>query len=294
LKGGENKGTILVHNELKEKIRDHYNQLSKNLQLVADFFVENFDKIPFLSVQEIANKSGASVASVVRFAQKIGFSGFTEIRNAVADNLQKQLKTEDKFPLINESEQKDEEDILTSVANQDIQNINDTFKVIGRKDFKKAVDLIEEANTVYTAGLGISFLLSRILAYQLNQVGVRSHAMQHDTSPFLEQALLLDEKDLMIVLSFPPYSSETIDVVKAVREKGIKVVAITDKPAAPATFHADVSLMVKSENMLFTNSFAAISVLINAIATQCACHNYDKAQSMIKASSEIQKPLVEI
>ena len=282
----------MLHNELKKQIRDNYNILSKNLQVVADFFIENFDKIPFLSVQEIAKQSGASVASVVRFAQKIGFSGFAEIRNAVAENLQKQLKIKDRFPLIKESD-KDDEDILTSVANQDIQNINETFKVIGRKDFKKAVNLIFESKLVYTAGLGISFLLSRILSYQLNQVGVRSHAMQHDTSPFLEQSLLLDENDLLVVLSFPPYSSETISLVKAMKEKGVKVIAITDKPAAPATFHADVSLMVKSENMLFTNSFAAISVLINAIATQCACHDYDKAQKMIEASNAIQKSLVE-
>lgn len=281
----------MLQNELKKQIRDNYNNLSKNLQIVADFFIGNYDKIPFLSVQEIANQSGASVASVVRFAQKIGFSGFAEIRNAVAKNLQKQLKTEDRFPLI--QDEKDGEDILTSVANQDIKNINETFKVIGKDYFNKAVDLIAESKMVYTAGLGISFLLSRILSYQLNQVGVRSHAMQHDTSPFLEQSLLLEEKDLLVVLSFPPYSIETIDLVKAVKAKGVKVIAITDKPAAPATFHADVSLMVKSENMLFTNSFAAISVLINAIATQCACRDYDKAQQMIEASSAIQKPLVE-
>ena len=282
----------MLQTELKKQIRDNYNKLSKNLQVVADFFIENFDKIPFLSVQEIAKNSGASVASVVRFAQKIGFSGFAEIRNAVAESIQQQLKTEDRFPLI-KTASKDEDDILTSVANQDIQNINETFKVIDRKSFKRAVEMIFDAKTVYTAGLGISFLLSRILSYQLNQVGMRSHAMQHDTSPFLEQSLLLDQDDLLVVLSFPPYSTETIDLVKDVKAKGVKVVAITDKPAAPATFHADVSLLVKSENMLFTNSFAAISVLINAIATQCACHDYDKAQKMIEASSAIQKPLVE-
>ncbi|MBN2278995.1 MAG: MurR/RpiR family transcriptional regulator [Candidatus Marinimicrobia bacterium] len=282
----------MLHTELRKQIRENYKKLSKNLQVVADFFIENFDKIPFLSVQEIAKNSGASVASVVRFAQRIGYSGFAEIRNAVAENLQQQLKNEDRFPLIKASA-KDEDDILTSVANQDIQNINQTFKLIDRNSFRKAVEMIFDARTVYTAGLGISFLLSRILSYQLNQVGVRSHAMQHDTSPFLEQSLLLDKDDLLVVLSFPPYSTETIDLVKEVKGKSVKVVAITDKPAAPATFHADVSLLVKSENMLFTNSFAAISVLINAIATQCACHDYDKAQKMIEASSAIQKPLVE-
>ncbi len=282
----------MISNELTQNIRDNYKILSKNLQLVADYFIENFDKIPFLSVQEIAKKSGSSVASVVRFTQKIGYSGFAEIRNAITENIQKQLKTRDKFPLIQESDN-DEVNILTKVANQDIKNINDTFKVIETKDFIKAVDQIFEAKQVYTAGLGISFLLSRILSYQLNQVGVKSHAMHHDTSPFLEQALLLDKSDLLVVLSFPPYSKETVELVKTVKAKGVKVITITDKPAAPSTFHADISLLVKSENMLFTNSFAAISVLINAIATQCAFRDDDKAQKMIEASNKIQKLLVE-
>jgi DNA-binding MurR/RpiR family transcriptional regulator len=278
-----------MHTELRDKIRDNYKSLSNNLQLVADFFIDNFDKIPFLSVHEVADSSGASVASVVRFAQQVGFSGYSEIREEVAGNIQDHLEGKDKFSLIDQ--QSDKEDILTTVANQDIKNINNTFRVIEKEKFMRAIELIVDAEAVMTAGLGISYLLSRILAYQLNQVGIKASAFRHDTSPFLEQALLLNQKELLILLSFPPYSEETIKLAEHAHNNGHRIVSITNKHAAPITFHSDVCLIVKSENMLFTNSFAAISVLINAITTEIAYKDRSGAMKMIKKLEEIQKDL---
>jgi DNA-binding MurR/RpiR family transcriptional regulator len=68
---------------------------------------------------------------------------------------------------------------------------------------------------------------------------------------------------------------------------GIKVISITNAEASPITFYSKANLIVKSENMLFTNSFAAISVLINAIATACAIKDKQRAKKVLKESEEI-------
>ena len=57
--------------EIITRIQDYYQQLPKNQKKVADFFIENFDKIPFKSVKDVSKNSSASVATIVRFAQKI-------------------------------------------------------------------------------------------------------------------------------------------------------------------------------------------------------------------------------
>lgn len=277
----------MYHIELKNKIRSNYKKLPRNQKKIADFFVENFDKIPFSNVQDISKATDVSVASVVRFSQRIGFIGFSELRDEISSNLQNQLKNNDKFSLIENADLND--DIFTSVANQEIKNINETLKFIERENFKVAVDLIFRADHIYTAGLGISFLLSRILAYQLNQVGIKASHFRHDDTLFLEQALFLKKDDLVIVLSFPPYSKETIDMAKFVYGSDIKVISITNKLSAPATFYSNLSLIVKSENMLFTNSLSAISVLINAMATECALRDKKRAKRMLHKSSDIVK-----
>ncbi len=274
--------------EIRTHIHEHYPGLSRNQKKVADYFIENFDKIPFNSVQDLAKATGASVASVVRFTQSIGFSGFSEIRDTVANSLQSQLENNKKFPLIQNSEL---DNLLITVANQDIKNINETLQIINAADFKEAVTMIHKARRVYTAGLGISYLLSQILAYQLMQVGIGATCYNHNFTTFLEQALLMIKDDLMILLSFPPYSTETIELAKAAHNKGSKVIAITNKPAAPASFYADKTLVVKSKNLLYTNSIAAVSVLINAISTECAIQNREKAEHMITNLEKLSKDI---
>src|SRR5690606_17909820 len=190
------------YKEVKDKIHGKYNSLPKNQQRIAEYFIDNFDRIPFLSVHEVSKATSSSVASIVRFAQRTGFRGFSELRDSIAGSLQDQLTKKDIFPLL----EKNSEDLLTSVANLDIKNINDTLNLIEPDNFNKAVKLILKSKRVYTAGLGISYLLAELLAYQLTQVAVDASVFKHSYALFHQQILIMNSDDLVIAFSFPPYS----------------------------------------------------------------------------------------
>ncbi len=275
------------YKEIKSKIQQHYDELPKNQKKIAEFYLENFDKIPFLNVQEVSEATHASVASVVRFTQRTGFKGFSEIRDEITNALQDHLRKKENFPLLDGHNIK--EDILTAVANQEINNINDTINLNDRESFDKAVDIIFKAKKVFTAGLGISNLLAEILSYQLTQLGIFSKNFTNSYATFLEQILLLDKNDIIITLSFPPYSIDTIEAAKFAKEKGLKVISITNKQSSPISFYSDSILVVSSQNMLYTNSFAAISVLINAIATRCALKNKNRAVNMLNEMDAVSE-----
>lgn len=273
------------YKEIREKIQNNFDKLPANQRKVADYILDNFDNIPFVDVHGISKQVGVSVASVIRFAQSIGFSGFSELRDAVAESLKKHLNKNEIFPLLDKSRL--ENDVLSSVAKMDVKNINDTLSIIDRDTFDKVIDKILSSKRVFTAGLGISYLLAEILSYQLTQVGVDASVLKHTHTLFLEQILFLEREDLLICFSFPPYSKETVDVAKFAESKNIDVISITNKATAPIASYSSAVLTVKSENMLFTNSFAAISVLINAIATACAVKNKSKAKKVLKESEKI-------
>jgi DNA-binding MurR/RpiR family transcriptional regulator len=273
------------YKKVKEKINQSYGLLPKNHKVIADYVINNFDKIPFLNVQDLSKNTNASVASIVRFAQRIGFKGFSDLRDAIAVSLQKELQNKEIFPLFEKHKIKD--DLLTEVANLDIKNINDTLNLIERKKFDYTIDRILNSRTVYTAGLGISYLLAEILAYQITQVGINSSVLKHSHTLFHEQILFMNPDDLLIVFSFPPYSKETVEAAQFANERKIDIISITNEAASPVTFCSKASLIVNSENMLFTNSFAAISVLINAIATACAIKDKPRAKKILKESEEI-------
>lgn len=273
------------YQEIKEKITNKYNSLPKNQRKIAEYFINNFDSIPFVNVQDLSKATGASVASIVRFAQRAGFQGFSELRDAITDSLKKELKNKQIFSLF--EKHKVQEDLLTEVAGLDIKNINETLNLIQRQTFDYVINKLSSAKTVYTAGLGISYLLAEILAYQLTQVGINSSVLKHTHTLFHEQILFMDKNDLLVVFSFPPYSKETVEAAEFANDKKIDVISITNQPASPVTFFSKANLIVKSENMLFTNSFAAISVLINAIATACAIKEKGRAKKILKESEEI-------
>lgn len=279
------------HLEVQNRIRKSYGALPQNQKKIADFFIDNLDLIPFLSVHEVAKATSSSVASIVRFSQRVGYEGYSGMREQVGTAIQKHLKKESLFPVSQKQALKG--DTLTSVATQDIGNINQTLGLIERETFHRVVDLLLGSERVFTAGLGISFLMAQILAYQLNQIGVQAISLRHGSASFAEQSLYFGKNDLLVAFSFPPYSKETIDLAKLCHDRRLRVVAVTNKTTAPISFYATNSLIVKSENMLFTNSFAAIAVVVNAISTECALKNRSKAEHMLHNLNEITKNLKE-
>ena len=77
-------------------------------------------------------------------------------------------------------------------------------------------------------------------------------------------------KDLLIVFSFPPYSRQTVEAAEQAKKQGSLVISFTDRQTAPVIEYSEHFLIAKTDNILFTNSLGAISVLMNAIVTELA------------------------
>ncbi|HEX7571777.1 MAG TPA: MurR/RpiR family transcriptional regulator [Bacteroidota bacterium] len=270
--------------DLEALIQRKYHELPENQRKVADFLIRHIRDAPFLSVMEIEDRSGASKATVVRLAQSLGFSGFLEMRGKLIKGVQSQMRITEMFPLLAGTSRKE---TLTAVADQDVRNINQTINQLDPKVFKDVARMILNASRVYTLGLGISSLMARILAYSLSQVAIRSTSLVHDYETFIEQIHLFDRSDLIIAFSFPPYSKETIEVVRAAAGRKTRIVAVTDRVTSPVSLYAARVLPVVSQNMLFTNSFSAISVIINALTTEVALLNKAKALKNLKESEKL-------
>jgi len=260
-----------------------YKGLSRNQRKVADYILNNMNESAFLSVIDIGDKCGASKATVVRFAQSIGFEGFIEFRNVLHAAVQTKFSYMERFPLLADSDK----ETIYEVAQQEVKNINQTMESLSLESFNAIIDLFQKSNCIYTYGHGISALMSQVLAYSLNQVSVQARSMVSSHLSFEEQVMFLGPKDTLVLFSFPPYSKSTLDAARLAAEKGAKVVAITDARSAPIVPLTNINLFVQSENMLFTNSFAAISVTINAITTELSVRNKEKTLKFIKEVNDL-------
>ncbi|AXJ01392.1 transcriptional regulator, RpiR family [Cyclonatronum proteinivorum] len=266
-------------------IASEYEQLPKNQRAVADYVVKNLNEAAFLSVVEIGERSGVSKATVVRFAQRLGFDGFMLFRNALQASVQKRYSETDRFKLIRHAAGKS----VFQVAQQDVSNINKTIENLDLEAFNKVADLIAGCRSVSSYGLGVSALVAQLAAYSLCQVAIRAQSVVSGHLSFEEQLLFLGDEDVLLCFSFPPYSARTIEIAAMANQKGVKVVGITDLPTAPVAEYSDHVLAVESENLLFTNSIAALSVVVNALVTEIAVRNEDKALNYIEEVSQLMK-----
>jgi len=168
--------------------------------------------------------------------------------------------------------------VLEEVARLETENIGASVESLDRALMAEVADALFEARQVNTFGLGISSHFSELAAYLLSRIGIRVRTLPRGYSSPLEPLIALDQSDVVMVFSFPPYLQPTLDVARAARSRGATVVAVCDRATAPVAAHATFTIPVRSANMTFTTSFAAVSVMLNALtATIAVCHPAEAA-----------------
>jgi DNA-binding MurR/RpiR family transcriptional regulator len=277
------KGT--PESEFRERLVHRAVNLPPQQQAIADYVLEHLTAVPFFSVPEVARRTGASEATVVRFAQRLGYPGFSELKMELVELLQSRLSQG-----VDEPPEEVADDLLASVANLEITNIGKTLESLDRGHFSQLAEALFESDRVHTFGMGVSALLAELAAYTLLQVGVAATCLSTAFSSPREQLVGVGADDVVLVISLPPYSKQSLAILRDANELGISTVAISDRLTSPAAGLARWTLAVKSDNMMFTNAVAAVTVLINALATQIAATHREEA---LAALSQINRVMTE-
>ena len=261
--------------DFRNRIRERYEHLPRQQQLVAGYLVDHIQEVPFLSIPELADRSGASEATVVRFAKRVGYTGFSDLKVALLEALRERVVSGKPTPEL--PQRSNELESLQAVARQETQNIQRTLEELDRDALRDVATAMFNSDHVYVFGLGISSHFADLLGYLLAQIGLRATTLSTRHSSPLEQLLPLRSTDLLVIFSMPPYSKPSLDMLRHCRERGIPTLAITDKVTAPAANLADRALTVRTDNLLFTNAFGAVATLLNALITEIAVRHQDHA-----------------
>jgi DNA-binding MurR/RpiR family transcriptional regulator len=275
----------MPESNFRERLITAATSLPPQQRSIAEYLLEHLTSVPFYSVPQLARRVGVSEATVVRFAQRLGYPGFSELKMELVEMLQSRLGggTE-------EADDDVADDLLASVANLEMTNIGRTVESLDRRRFTNVAESLFAADHAYTFGMGVSAILAELAAYALLQVGVRASYLPTKFSSPREQLVGIESADVMFVISLPPYSRQSLDILRDARELGIPTIALVDRETAPAAAIARHALPVRSDNMMFSNAVAAVTVMINAIATEIATAHREEA---LAALARINRVLAE-
>lgn len=249
---------------LMNRIQTSHISLSKGQKLIAEYISQHYDKAAYMTAAKLGETVGVSESTVVRFATEIGYDGYPELQRAMQEMIRDKLTSVQRIDVA--SDRIDSEDVLSSVLNQDIKLIKRTMEETSRESFNSAVDSIVNARTIYIFAVKSSFALARFLGYYFELIFGNVKIIETTSkTQMYEQLFRIDKQDVLIGISFPRYSSSTMEAMRFASENGATVIAITDSKTSPVTSISDYVLLARSDMASVVDSLVAPLSLINAL-----------------------------
>ncbi len=263
-----------MEKDLFVKIEQQESKMSKGHKLIANYILSHYDKAAFMTAQKLGQKVGVSESTVVRFASEMGYEGYPALQRALQDLMRNKLTAVQRIEVTSDHMTRD--NVLERVLTLDIERIRKTLEHTSLKAFNDAVDKIINCNAIYIIGARSAAPLASFLHYYFNMIFPHVKLIKNTTtSELFEQVMHIDEKDVIIGISFPRYSKQTAKILQYASNSGANVIAITDSEDSPLAQYADELLLARSDMASFVDSLVAPLSLINALIAAVSISDVD-------------------
>lgn len=272
------------------RIRQMYPTLAQNDRKLADFFLGNAEQACHLSSQKLAQLTGVSQSSVVKFAQKLGYKGFPALKLALSEVLTQpqvvtvhnQILSSDPLKAIGEKLLEEKQAALRA-----------TLDINSEQRLHNALEMLRTARRVILVGIGASGLVAKDFAFKLLKIGVMAVA-ESDMHVQLATIQAMSKEDLLLAISFSGERREINLAAEEARIAGARVLALTSFSPNGLQQRADHSLYTIAEEPNIhstaisssTAQFALTDLLFMALI------QHDLARDRLRRSEQLVKKLV--
>lgn len=251
-------------NKIILKARLLYNDMGKSEKKVADWLIAHpGDNLP-MSISELAELCEISESTIVRFARRMGFSGYGELKISVAGEQEKKVA----LPAIDENDSCF--DILEKICNDAYLSFERTRRTIAPENISAAADVIANARKTVLIGLGSSASVAQDAANKFLRAGYEAYAYG-DTHMQMIAASHLTEGDVMVGVSQSGASKDIVEAMKFAKSRGVTTVCITGADRSPIMKQSDIVLMTDTEETKHS-SLALSSHLSRLVVIDSICY----------------------
>ncbi len=275
-----------MNNLLATRIQDKMSGFSKGQKLIAKYIEEHYDKVAFMTASRLGATVGVSESTVVRFATEIGYAGYPELQQAMQEMIRNKLTSVQRMEVT--ADRIGNSDVLDSVFNQDIDTIRRTMEETSHEAFYRSVDAIVAARKIYILGARSSLALATFLFNYFNLLFENVLLVQSTSEgEIFEQMIRIDQRDVVIGISFPRYSRKAVKALDFAHKRGATVIAITDSSLSPMARPADNLLLARSDIASIVDSLVAPLSLINALIVTTALRKSGEVSQVFRRLEDI-------
>ncbi|HCZ06860.1 MAG TPA: MurR/RpiR family transcriptional regulator [Thermotogae bacterium] len=223
--------------DIRVIVNAHWKIFTTKERKVAEYTLNFPEKVVYMTITELSDELKVGEGTIVRFCQKLGFSGFHPFKIALAKSLQNEPVSA-------------KDDLISKLAHEHMQVIQETSNLLKRKDVEKAAGKIIVSRRVYLIGVGASGITALDAFYKFLRIGidVRFNMDSHLMAMWLAES---STNDCLLAFSQSGSTSVVVDMVSSAKKNGTFVIAVTSYTRSPLTEYADIILLTPTKETPF-------------------------------------------
>ena len=275
-----------MNHDILTLIQENMPTFSKGQKKIANFILESYDKAAFMTASRLGKRVGVSESTVVRFAAELGYDGYPDMQRSLQKMIRNRLTSVQRIEVAND--RLEDHDLLSTVLQSDMEKIRLTLEEVDREGFDRAVDAIVSARKIYIIGVRSSAAIASFLSFYLNLIFEDVCLVTANTaSDIFESLLRVGEGDVVVGISFPRYSSRTVQAMRFAKSRGATTLAITDSEASPLAANSTYTLKARSDMASFVDSLVAPLSMVNALLVAVSRRKNDDLARTFRTLEEI-------
>jgi len=262
-----------------------FESLSPKQQSIARFLAANPRFASVATTKDIAQSVGVNPATVVRFAQSVGFRGFSQLKH----NLRvRYLGSPLPDRALDHSQEKDQsEDPIRNALSQELRNVQDVCRKVDYSSIRKFAAMIHSSRKVLILGSGTYAALGFVLSHHCRATGYCIEDEFRSGSHLALSLALLGPEDLVIATGFWRGTKEIVSAMVKARDNGVKTAVITDNAFSPLTKAAQAAIVVPTEGTTYYQSITAGMSVVYAIIAELWSHRSPQAEIALRKTREM-------
>ena len=267
--------------------------MTKTQRKIASYINEHHRQIPSLSVQELAKCLNTSDATVIRFAQSLGYKGYLEMRAALKEELNEYYAPHSRFrrTTLQEYEQssKKANTLADIVADNDMRCHKDFYEHFDQSLIRKVADRINEAKMIHVIGFGTDSLPATFLDWYLGLMGYRTSCYTDGGFAASKRISSMEAEDLVVLFTMPRHLKVEKAILYTAKERGAYTVCVTPESNLELSSLCDTSLHISDQSNELLNSYVTAMSLCNMLIMTVYESNKEEISGKLEKNEELEK-----
>ncbi|MDA8227443.1 MAG: MurR/RpiR family transcriptional regulator [Desulfitobacterium hafniense] len=259
--------------------------LTDSQRKVADYILKNTVEVAFLTIDQLSGVVGTSTSTIMRLAFSMGYSGYANFQKDLQELLRNRVAPSMRLHAV--TKELGRNDLLAQCAENQIKNIRETVGMLSEDTLNNVLDEILSANMIYCVGMRTSYSVSHYLYQGLNRLQRNCEMVTLGNGYLPERMLSIGPSDVVIALTLPRYQKMVVNVAQLAKERGAKVISMTDGYSSPIAPFSDILLPFSYGSLAFHNSVFGAMLIADYIITSIALKQPELTRRRLEEAEEI-------